>query len=223
MNWFFADDHYGVHPGGVIYQNLPERLRNGIRFFENDWNALEHSSWETECGLLILHMIGGTCGQPHPGCEAEKRIRTFLERGGSALLLHGSSAAFWKWNWWRELPGERWVRPNDPDGVEASTHPRKPYTVRISKTRHVLAPRLSAMELPEDEIYTNLENTCPCMRLMETHIEEGTFVQCCEAISPWGGKLLSFIPGHDPAVASNPVLIKNIATIIDYLQEEQAK
>ena len=141
----------------------------------------------------------------------------------ACLLLHGSSAAFWEWDWWRRLPGERWVRPNDPDGVEASTHPRKPYTVRISKTRHELASKLSAMELPEDEIYTNLENTCPCMRLMETHIEEGTFVQCCEAVSPWGGKVLSFIPGHDPAVTSNPVLIRNIATIMDYLQEEQAK
>ena len=220
MNCFFADDHYGVHPGKVIYENLPERLRNDIRFFENDWDVLEHSPWNEDCGLLILNMIGGTCNQPHPGPDAEKRVRAYLERGGSILLLHGSSAAFWQWDWWRDLPGERWVRPNDPDGVASSTHPRRPYKVSVSKARHVLTSRLKEMELPEDEIYINLENTCPCMRLMETHIEEGTFVQCCEAATPWGGKLVSFIPGHKPEVTSDPTLIENIATLLEYLQEK---
>lgn len=148
-------------------------------------------------------------------------VRSYLERGGDVLLLHGSSAAFWMWDWWRPLVGERWVRPNDPDGMEASTHPKKPYLVTRSKTRHPLAARLREMNLPTDEIYTNLENTCPCMRLMETHIEEGTFVQCCEAISPWGGRLVSFIPGHEPAVTSNPDLITNIVTIIDYLRKRK--
>ena len=76
------------------------------------------------------------------------------------------------------------------------------------------------MDLPEDEIYTNLENTCPCMRLMETHIEEGTFVQCCEALTPWGGKLVSFIPGHYPPVTSHPDMIANVATIVNYLLEK---
>ena len=171
-------------------------------------------------GCLILNMIGGTCNQPHPGPDAEKRVRSYLERGGSILLLHGSSAAFWQWDWWRRLPGERWVRPNDPDGVASSTHPRRPYTVRVSKSRHLLTSRLKEMELPEDEIYINLENTCPCMRLMETHIEEGTFVQCCEAATPWGGKLISFIPGHKPEVTADPVLIANIVTLIDHLLEK---
>ncbi len=217
-NYFFADDHYGVHPGRVIYENLPEDLRNDTAFFENDWDVLENSPWENDCSLLILNMIGETCGQPHPGAKAEKQIRSYLERGGSILLLHGSSAAFWQWDWWRELPGLRWVRPGDPDGTAQSTHPVKPCLVTVSKTRHPLAAELSPMQLPEDEIYINLENTCPCMNLMETHIEEGTFVQCCEAISPWGGKLASFIPGHSPAVTSSPDLIRNIVSIIRYLK-----
>ena len=36
------------------------------------------------------------------------------------LLLHGSSAAFWHWDWWRRIVGYRWVRGNDPDGIPAS-------------------------------------------------------------------------------------------------------
>ncbi len=217
MIYFFADNHYGVFPGKVIYEHLPEKLRTRILFYCDEWAALEHSDWDSDCELLILNMIGGTCDQPHPGMDAEKRVRRYLERGGNMLLLHGSSAAFWQWDWWRELPGERWVRPHDPDGAAPSTHPRKPYRVTLSKTRHPLAERLAEMELPEDEIYTELENTCPCMRLMETHIGEGTFVQCCEAVSPWGGRLVSFIPGHSPAVTGDPVLIGNISVLIDYL------
>lgn len=217
MIYFFADNHYGVFPGKVIYENLPEKQRSRIRFYCDDWTVLEHSGWDQDCELLILNMIGGTCGQPHPGQDAETRVRHYLERGGSVLMLHGSSAAFWQWDWWRGLPGERWVRPQDPDGIAPSTHPHRPCRVTVSKTRHPLAARLTEMDLPEDEIYTELENTCPCMRLMETHIAEGTFVQCCETVSPWGGRLVSFIPGHSPAVASHPVLIRNISVLIDYL------
>ena len=220
MIYFFADDHYGAHPGRVIFEHLPEELKRKTAFYENDWNVLEHMDWDRDCELLILNMIGDTCGQPHPGAEAEKRVRRYLERGGNALLLHGSSAAFWMWDWWRPLVGERWVRPNDPDGMPASTHPKKPYFVKRSVTRHALARELREMDLPEDEIYTNLENTCPCMRLMETQIEEGTFVQCCEALTPWGGKLVSFIPGHYPQVTSHPDMTANVATIVNYLLEK---
>ena len=132
-------------------------------------------------------------------------------------MLHGSSAAFWQWEWWRNIVGFRWVRPNDPDGVEHSTHPNKPYRLTVSKTRHVLTKSLEEIELPADEIYINMEQVCPAMILMETHIEEGTFPQCTEAVSPWGGKLVNFIPGHAPEVTSNPKLIRNVETIIDYL------
>ena len=172
MIYFFADDHYDAHPGRVIFEHLPEELKSKTAFYENEWDVLEHGDWDRDCELMILNMIGATCGQPHPGAEAEKRVRRYLERGGSALLLHGSSAAFWMWDWWRPLVGERWVRPNDPDGTPASTHPKKPCFVKRSVTRHALARKLREMDLPEDEIYTNLENTCPCMRLMETHITE---------------------------------------------------
>lgn len=217
MICFFADNHYGAHPGKVIFDHLPEDIRNNISFHEDDWSVLEQTDWDKSCELLILNMIGDTCNLPHPGAEAEKRVRRYLEKGGNVLLLHGSSAAFWQWDWWRELPGERWVRPNDPDKQSPSTHPKKTCSIKISKTRHPLAKMLTAMELPVDEIYTELENTCPYMRIMETTIEEGTFVQCCETVTPWGGKIVSFIPGHAPEVTSDPVFIANIAALIDYL------
>ena len=217
MIYFFADTHFGVRPGMNIFNNLPDRIKNNCRFFENEWNELENGSWNSDCDLLILHLIGTTCGQPHPGPGAEKRVKEYLERGGNVLLLHGSSAAFWQWSWWRALPGERWVRPNDPDGVPASVHPKHPCIVKVAKSRHPLCGKLKEMDLPEDEIYINLENTSYSMRLMETAIPEGIFVQCCETISPWGGKLLSFIPGHRPEITTDPVLNENIATLVDYL------
>jgi len=217
MIWFFADNHYGVHPGKVIFEHLPESLRSRIRFFEDDWTALEQPEWPGNCELLILDMIGDTCGIPHPGPAAERQVRRYLEQGGNALLLHGSSAAFWQWDWWRALPGERWVRKEDPDGFMPSTHPKQAFLVTVSKTRHPLAAKLRPMDLPADEIYIELENTCPCMHLMETRIENGIYMQCCEALTPWGGKLLSFLPGHSPEVTAHPVLLENLAVLIDYL------
>ena len=73
MIYFFADNHYGVFPGKVIYEHLPEKLRTRILFYCDEWAALEHSDWDSDCELLILNMIGGTCDQPHPGMDAEKR------------------------------------------------------------------------------------------------------------------------------------------------------
>ena len=213
MIYFFADDHYNVHPGKVIFEHLPDDRKSGIRFFENDWTVLESASWLNDCELLILNLIGTTCNLPHPGPGAEKAVRQWCEKGGNILMLHGSSAAFWQWEWWRSIVGFRWVRPNDPDGVEHSTHPNKAYRLTVSKTRHVLTKSLEEIELPADEIYINMEQVCPAMILMETHIEEGTFPQ----FSPWGGKLVNFIPGHAPEVTSNPKLIRNVETIIDYL------
>ncbi len=217
MMYFFADDHYESHPGKVIYENLPADLKSQIRFYENDWSVLESGAWLSDCKLLILNLIGTTCNLPHPGPGAEKAVRKWCEKGGAILMLHGSSAAFWQWDWWRKIVGFRWVRPNDPDGIAASTHPKKPYSLTVSKTRHPLTKLLEPIELPTDEIYINMEQVCPAVTLMETHIEEGTFPQCSEAVSPWNGKLVNFIPGHAPEVTSNPKLIRNVAAIIEYL------
>ena len=80
MIYFFADDHYGVHPGKVIFENLPEKLKGNIRFVENDWTLLESGDWLADCDLLVLNMIGTTCKLPHPGA-ASRFQRRFLGVG----------------------------------------------------------------------------------------------------------------------------------------------
>ena len=220
MIYFFADDHYKVHPGKNIFEHLPAKTKERITFVENEWDLLESGKWLNDCELLVLNMIGATCNLPHPGAEAEKAVRSWCEKGGNILMLHGSSAAFWQWEWWRRIVGLRWVRPNDPDQVEHSTHPVKPYSLRITKNRHPLTPRLIPFELDADEIYINLEQVSPVMVLMDTFIEEGVFPQCFETVSPWGGKLVSFIPGHSPASTAHDALIRNIDAIIAYLLEK---
>ncbi|MBE6366891.1 MAG: hypothetical protein E7052_03140 [Lentisphaerae bacterium] len=217
MIYFFADDHFGKHCGKNIFGSLPQMLQNQITFYENQFDILENSNWPDDCELLILNMIGNTCNQNHPGPAAEIRLKNYLMQGRNMLLLHGSSAAFWQWDWWRQLPGFRWVRPGDPDNVPNSVHPVKPYNVRICKVRHPLICDLQAMELPADEIYTELEQVAPAMILMDTFISEGVYAQCWETITPWGGKLLNFLPGHCPEVTTSPALINNITAMINYL------
>ena len=221
MIYFFADDHYGQHPGKTIFRHLPEDLRESITFTENDWRLLESGEWLKNCTLLILNMIGGTCDQPHPGAGAEKALRSWCGRGGNILLLHGSSAAFWQWEWWRKIVGLRWVRPGDPDGVAPSKHPVKPCFIRLAKCRHFLSSRLAPFPLGSDEIYTELEQVSPVTVLMDTFIEEGVFPQCAETVTEQGGKIVSFIPGHLPVSAADGFLIRNVSEIIRYLLPER--
>lgn len=220
MIYFFADDHYGAHPGENIFRHLPADMKNQITFIENDWNLLESGKWLGDCDLLILNMIGTTCGLPHPGPDAEKAVKNWYERGGNILLLHGSSAAFWQWDWWRKIVGLRWVRPNDPDHVATSTHPVKACSLRVTKCRHPLSSLLVPFELGPDEIYIELEQVSPVMILMDTAIEEGVYPQCAETVTPHGGKIVSFIPGHAPASTANESLIRNITEIIRYLLQK---
>ncbi len=220
MIYFFADDHYGVHPGKNIFENLPDELKKRMIFVENDWSLLESGKWLDDCELLILNMIGATCNLPHPDCNAEKAVKKWCMDGGNILSLHGSSAAFWQWDWYRQIVGLRWVRPNDPDGVANSIHPVKPYNVRVCKNRHVLCSRLVPLELGSDEIYINLEQVSKIDILMDTFIEEGVFPQCTEAITPWGGKFINFIPGHSPEITTKSELIHNIVELIKYLLEK---
>jgi hypothetical protein len=134
------------------------------------------------------------------------------------LLLHGSSAAFWHWDWWRSMVGFRWVRPKDPDGVEPSTHPVRPFEVKTIKGRHPLTKNLKNVQYPEDEIYINLEQTNPCWTIMETSTDEGTFPQAYACESPWGGEFLSYLPGHAKEAIQTPEHLENIKTMIDYLK-----
>ena len=95
MILFASDNHYEARPGASIY----ERIRNDydIEFFEDDWSCFKQENLNS-CKLLILNMIGDTCDLPHPGSDAEAAIKSYVESGKPILLLHGSSAAFWKWS-----------------------------------------------------------------------------------------------------------------------------
>lgn len=217
MIYFFADNHYQTEPGRHLLGKFSPELREKIRFYQDDWTMLESGEWTDGCELLILHMIAGTCGQPMPGPGAEKAVRRYCEKGLPILLLHGSSAAFWDWQWWREIVGLRWTRPNDPDHQEASTHPHASCSVKVTKSRHPLVKVLRNFDLPEDEIYTALEETAPIMTLMTAAVNGETWGQCCETISPWNGKIVSFIPGHRPECTGNPDLVYNVETLIRYL------
>eukprot|EP00828_Plagiopyla_frontata_P024826 TRINITY_DN31716_c0_g1_i1.p2 TRINITY_DN31716_c0_g1~~TRINITY_DN31716_c0_g1_i1.p2 ORF type:complete len:104 (+),score=10.75 TRINITY_DN31716_c0_g1_i1:78-389(+) len=97
MILFVADDHFNSCPGKRIY----EQIRDGydIRFYENDWSGFTDFDLSAECDLLVLNMIADTCGNELPGAEAEQPLKKYCENGGNILLLHGSSAAFWHWDW----------------------------------------------------------------------------------------------------------------------------
>lgn len=214
MILFASDNHYDNRPGAAVYDCIRDDYE--IAFFEDDWGCFSEENLEG-CHLLILNMIGDTCGLPHPDSVAEKVIKQYMESGRPVLLLHGSSAAFWKWKWWREIVGFRWVRPEDPDGVAASWHPVRPYKVVKSKSRHALISNLRDLDLPSDEIYISLEQVSPAITLMETYTDEGVFPQCYETVTPWGGRMLAFIPGHAEVVTTHPDVIHNIKVLIDDL------
>lgn len=215
MILFAADRHYDVHPGRVLYQAIQDTY--AIEFHEDDWSCFEQADLKDRYDLLMLNMIAGTCDVPPPGAAAEPHVRAYVEAGGNLLLLHGSSAAFWPWDWWRPLPGFRWVRGNDPDGIPASTHPKRPYQVKVAKTRHPLCDRLQEVDLPEDEIYIELEQTCPTLTLMQTTTVEGTFPQCYLCWTPFGGTIAGYLPGHRPDVVGDPRMVANVRILLDYL------
>ena len=218
MIYFFADSHYDRHCGLKLFEKFPEELKNKTVFTENRWDILEEGEWEKDCSLLILNMIGGTCSQPHPGSGAEVAMRRYVERGGKILMLHGASAAFWQWSWWRLVCGLRWVRPEDPDKIACSVHPQLDYSVLPAKNRHVLTGVLRPFEFKHEELYIECEQTLPMMVLMEARTAEGwCYPQCVECITPFGGRQIIFLPGHREDSFENPDFIADNLILIDYL------
>ncbi|MBQ4315052.1 MAG: ThuA domain-containing protein [Lentisphaeria bacterium] len=217
MKLFVADDHYKAFPGRNQYECISGTYSDMI-FRENDWSVFTEFDLAKECDLLILNMIADTCGLPVPTPEQAEAVKRYLETGKNLLLLHGASSAFWPYEWYRKLVGIRWVRGKDPDGVEASFHPKEPYCVKVAKVRHELAEKLVEMDFTiEDEIYCSLEQVTPITTLMETTISLGTSPQCTESFTPWGGKVINFLPGHRSEVTRDERLIANLKTLIDYL------
>ena len=74
------------------------------------------------------------------------------------------------------------------------------------------------MDFDTDEIYIYLEQTSPTIDLMETHYDGKRFVQAWITETPWGGKIIGFLPGHAQTVTSNPTFLSNLKVLIDYLK-----
>ena len=212
---FAADNHYNTHAGKVLHECI--RSSYNITFTEDDWACFNEDDLSARYSIVMLNLISGSCGVPMPDHAAEGHMQAYLRSGGGLFLLHGASAAFWQWDWWRALVGYRWVREDDPDGFTPSIHPIRPYTVRVAKSRHPLCQLLQEVAIPEDELYVELEQTCPTATLMETTTDEGTFPMCYETITPWGGRIVVYIPGHTADVIRLPGNVANCRTIIDYL------
>ncbi len=214
MILFAADHHYNRHPGRNLHECIADDYE--IDFHEDDWRCFE-APFTAATDLLMLNLISGSCDVPAPSAACEPNVKAYVESGKPLLLLHGASAAFWQWDWWRPLVGFRWVRGDDPDGFEASSHPVRPYKVKVAKCRHPLCRQLQDMFLPEDEIYTALEQTAPAWILLQTTTDEGTFPMGYECTTPYGGRLVGFLPGHKKEVCQDPQVVNNVKVLIDSL------
>lgn len=123
MIFFAADGHYGARPGWNVYECLKNSFPDMV-FTENDWKPFTALNLSRDCDLVILSLIAGTNDVPPPGDAEAAALKAYCETGKPLLLHHGGSAAMWQYPWFREMVGFRWVRPNDPDNVEKSVHPK---------------------------------------------------------------------------------------------------
>lgn len=211
---FLADNHYGTYCGRAVYTALQADYDGDL--LEDDYGDkladLDYSAY----GMLVTWAIGDTPGAPHAPATAAAPLRAWLSQGVPMVLLHGGSASFWQWDWWRELVGYRWVRKSDADGFSPSVHPIVPYELLPVKGRHPLCPRLEAFAVPQDELYIELEETRPVQRLLEATHAGRSYAQAWATSNPWGGTVLGYLPGHDPAVAASGPNLANIRTLLDY-------
>jgi len=211
---FAADNHYDTHGGRALYEALAGDY--DIEFHEDEWSCLDEPL-AGRVDLLMLAMISGACDIPAPSAAGEENVRGYLEAGGALFLIHSGSAAFWLSDWWRPNVGYRWVRGEDPDGFPNSSHPVQAYDVVVAKTRHPLARALQPVRIPEDELYTQLEQTCPAVTLLETTTAEGTYPMCYASQTEWGDRVVGYLPGHAADVVKLPGNVANCRVIMDYL------
>jgi pimeloyl-ACP methyl ester carboxylesterase len=212
---FLADNHYDTHGGKALYDSISSDF--DITFFEDDYLAALNAETLDGYDLLMTCAIGGTPGAAHAPKECSPAVKAFLEAGKPLFLFHGGSATFWEWDWWREAVGLRWVRPNDPDGVEPSTHPVIPFELKRSKSRHPLLSELRDISVPKDELYIKMETTRPILPLLEVSYEGVSYPMAYASKHQWGGDVMGFLPGHAPAVVQHPDVVANIRVMLKHL------
>ena len=110
-------------------------------------------------------------------------------------------------------------KPAETKAAETTAAPAATAASVDTNTVAVGAVVLARDDIPEDEIYTALEETAPIMTLMTAKVNGETWPQCCETVSPWKGRIVSFIPGHLPVCTENPDLVYNVELLIRYLRK----
>ncbi|KAF0095899.1 MAG: hypothetical protein E1N59_675 [Puniceicoccaceae bacterium 5H] len=212
---FLSDHHYETFGGRILADKLGQRF--DLTYWEDDYGPRLNEVDLNVFDLLVTCAIGDTPGAPHAPPEAEAPVRGWLAKGVPVMLIHGGSATFWQWDWWRELVALRWVRGNDPDGVAPSTHPIVPFQLERTKARHPLVDQLEPLALPQDELYIQLEETRPLQRLLETSYEGKSYPMAYVSVNQWGGPVLGYLPGHDPAVVALEQNMANVERMLAFL------
>lgn len=209
----FADRHYDAYPG----RRQAELLRPlcDLIYIEEDYPALIAAIQAHPGAILAFNSIVGTPGNLTVPDSVEAPLRSHLESGAPLWLLHGGSSAFWVWGWWRQLMPLRWVRNGDPDNAPVSTHPLIPLCLTPTTLALECLPELTELHLPVDENYIKLAVQQPFTTWLTTINDGVVYPQAYSSITPWGGALHGFIPGHMAEVLSHPgyiALFNSIAT-----------
>ncbi len=194
----FADRHYGTHAGRWIAGHLSDLT--DVVFVEEDYDALIRAIHDRPGEALAFHAIFATPGNESMPPEMESVIRTHLDGGADVWILHGGSAAFWPWTWWRQLMRVRWVRKDDEDVSTPSWHPVIPYRIEVTDTGEARCPGLESLDLPEDELYVNLHQSGDIETWMTAEYEGVAWPQVYTHPGLSGGTVYGWIPGHKPEV-----------------------
>jgi hypothetical protein len=210
---FFGDRHYDAWP--CRQQADVIRALCNLLYIEENYQELVLALKANPRAILALNSIAETPGNYPPATpEFESYIKSHLELGNDLWLLHGGSAAFWPWDWWRNLMPLRWVRSNDPDRIAPSTHPIVPLRLRpaCNEPHHVLPS--AGINLPADELYINLYSNRPYKTLLVVEHEGVNHPQAYSAETFWGGKIHGFMPGHSSTILSHPDYIRVFSSLL---------
>ena len=202
----FADRHYDSYPGRAQAALLKSFAT--VHYIEEDYRQLSIALREHPRATLAFNSIASTPGNMEIPAEIEAPLKAHLASAAPLWLIHGGSAAFWPWSWWRQLMPLRWVRDGDPDHAPVSSHPMA--SLQFVATPDALArfpglPPLS--KLPSDELYIRLVPQHPFTTWLTVTHEGVDHPQACSALSPWGGGIHSFLPGHSAEVLQHPAYI----------------
>ena len=80
---------------------------------------------------------------------------------------------------------------------------------KYRKFRHPLKQILKSFSVLQDELYTELEQTCPATILLEAHNSNNRYPVCYETQPSWTGKIITYIPGHYESIILQPENIYN--------------